>query len=606
MAALQAARQETAPALPEIDTTTALGAKDALIARLERNATLIVERDAPKGAVKGADVRTALVKALKAYKRGDYKAAVLRALEATRLDPKAAQAYHTLALALEGLGELHKALVMYERAMQLDPKDPEVYLNLGLVAWKLHMLEGAEKFFRLYVALNADSPLGYNNLGGVLRDQTRFNDAIEILRGAIYRFPDKAELWNTLGTVAMEQGSIAEAQIFYQEALRLEPRSARTYHNIANALSSTGELDDAVRYYDKALKLMDGHGGEQPDAIEARHGRALCLIGLGNLKEGIAEWEVRHDPHFRGSMLYAIKQPRWQGEPLAGKRILVMGELGLSDELLFSNVFPDLISALGPDGKLLVAADSRLIPLFQRSFPDAEIGPYDNKCHSGKGVRCVPWLAERAAIDYFSPCGSALRFLRTDIASFPTDKPHLKPDLERVAFWRERLEALGPRPYVGISWRGAAADVTRANHIGSLDEWAPVLRTEHVRFINLQYGDCTDDLARMRKRFGTDIHAFADLDLMHALDDSAALCAALDLVVSAPAQAAAGALAGAVGTEVWLLTGGKVWPALGTDRFPWLVKSRVFRPKRHADFPELMARLAKDLAAFVQSRRETP
>jgi len=103
---------------------------------------------------------------------------------------------------------------------------------------------------------------------------------------------------------------------------------------------------------------------------------------------------------------------------------------------------------------------------------------------------------------------------------------------------------------------------------------------------------------------GVDIHDFTDLDLKQAQDDNAALCRALDLVVSAPT--AAGALAGAVGTEVWLLTAGKVWPALGTDRFPWFVKSRVLSPKRYADWPELMTRLARELEAFVQNRRSTP
>lgn len=594
MAAAHAARAATPPALPEIDTTTALGAKESLIARLEKSATAKAAREKPKS----DKVRAALVKALKAYKRGDYKSAVLRALEATRLDPKDAQACHTLALALEGLGELHKALLMYERAMQLDPKDPEVYLNLGLIAWKLRMLEGAEKFFRLHISMCPESHLGYNNLGGVLRDQTRFDDAIEILRGAIYRFPDKAELWNTLGTVAMEQGSIAEAQVFYQEALRLDPKLARAYHNIAYVLSHTGDLHDAIRHYDKALALM----GEHPDAIESHHARALCLVGLGQLKDGFEEWEVRHDPRFRGSFLYAIQAPRWQGEPLSGKRLMVMGEQGLGDEIMFSNAYPDLIRAVGTEGALYITCDSRLIPLFQRSFPNAEVGPYENKRHNGKGVRCVPWLAARPPIDFFTTCGSTLRFLRTEIASFPTDKPHLLPDHQRVAFWRKRLEALGPGPYIGLCWRSMVVTGTRAKYFSPLDEWGPVLARKDARFVNLQYGDCASDLERTQARFGTEIHSFADLDLKNALDDNAALCAALDLVISAPT--AAGALAGAVGTEVWLLTIGTVWPALGTDRFPWFIKSRVMSPKRYADWPELMARVGEELSRFTQAYRD--
>ncbi len=576
-----------------IDLTTAAESKDSLLARLERQAG----HGLAGASVRDKEVRSTLVKSLKAYKKGDYRAAAMRALDATRLDPQAAQPYHTLALALEALGELHRALAMYERAMTLDPKDPEVYLNLGLVAWKLRMLDGAEKFFRLYINLNPDSHLGHNNLGGVLRDVGRYDEAVEILRGALYTMPDKAELWNTLGTVAMEQGSIAEAQLFYAEALRLDPKLSRAYHNIGYALSHTGPLDEALRNFDKALKLMTSPA----DRIEAHHARALCLIGMGRLSEGFGEWEIRHDAQFRGSFLYAINAPRWQGEPLEGKRLLVMGEQGLGDEIMFSNAYPDLVRAVGPTGKLLITCDSRLIPLFQRSFSAAEAGPYENKRHNGKGVRVVPWLAERQPIDYYSTCGSVLRFLRTDPSSFPTSQPHLVPDAARVKFWRNRLEALGPGPYVGLCWRSMVIAGARGKYFSPIDLWGPVMTNRSARFINLQYGDSAADIARAREQFGIDIQNFDDLDLKNSLDDNAALCAALDLVISAPT--AAGAIAGSVGTEVWLLTIGTVWPALGTDHFPWFTKSKVMSPARYADWPELMTRVGEKLERYTAAKK---
>jgi hypothetical protein len=142
---------------------------------------------------------------------------------------------------------------------------------------------------------------------------------------------------------------------------------------------------------------------------------------------------------------------------------------------------------------------------------------------------------------------------------------------------------------------------TRAKYFSPLDEWEPVLTGKDARFVNLQYGDCAADLERAQARFGVAIHSFAYLDLKDALDDNAALCAALDLAISAPT--AAGAIAGAVGTEVWLLTIGRVWPALGTNRFPWFIKSRVMSPKRYADWPELMARVGEELSHFIQAHR---
>jgi len=541
-------------------------------------------------------VRQLLVKSLKAYKRQDFNAAALRALEATRLDSDCAQAYHTLAIALEGMGELHKALQMYERAIALDPEDPEIYLNLGLVAWKLRMLEGAEKFFRIYIAMEPKAHQGYNNLGSVLRDQQRFDEAIDVLRNAIYLFPNNAELWNTLGTVAMEQGSVSEARLFYEEALRLAPMLARTYHNVAYAIAHTGPISDALGYYDKALKLM----GKHPDAVEARHGRAQVLLALGRLEEGWADWEIRNDKRFRGSFIYAIPAPRWEGQDLQGKRLLVMGEQGLGDEILFAVGYRDLIARLGPEGKLIITADSRLTTLLQRSFPEADVRLYANRRHNAKGVRICPWLNDETKVDYFSTNGSTLRFLRPTPESVEQDRPLFIPDPARVAYWRQKIEALGNGLYVGFCWRSMVMTGSRRKYFSPLDYWVPVLKQPGAVFINLQYGDCGDELAYFAETHGITIHNFSEIDLKNDLDDLAALGGALDLVISAPT--ASGAITAATGTEIWIPAIGYSWTQLGTDHFPLHPRSRSFWPERYGDWPSVMATMAEALEAHIGGR----
>lgn len=545
------------------------------------------------------NIERLLVKALKAYKRQDFSAAALRAIEATRLDPNCSQAYHVLAIALEGAGELHKALHMYERALALDPEDPEIYLNLGLVASKLRMFEGAEKFYRIYIAMEPNSHQGYNNLGTVLREQQRFDEAINIVRSAIYQFPDKAELWNTLGSIVMEQGSIRDARLFYEEALRLAPNLARTYHNVAYAVAHTGPLEDALAYYEKALKMM----GKHPDAIEARHGRAQILLALGRLQEGWTDWEIRHDRRFRGSFIYAINAPRWEGQDLSGKRLLVMGEQGLGDEILFATAYRDLIARLGPDGKLVITSDSRLTTLLQRSFPEAEIRLYANRRHNGKGVRICPWLTDERSIDYFSTNGSTLRFLRPTVESFNTGRPLLIPDPERVQHWRTKIDALGPGKSVGFCWRSMTTTGSRKKYFSSLDDWGVVLKQPGIKFINLQYGDCQSELDYFAKQFGVTVHNFSEIDLKDDLDELAALAGALDLAISAPT--ASGAIAAATGTETWIPTICYSWTQLGTDHYPWYPKSRGFWPQQFGDWPEVMAKVATALSAFAASQPQS-
>ncbi len=592
-----AAPSLTAPATEiatdvKVNTTTASLETKNVVKKLEQFAS-----GTPGGArlSENKQLQKLLTKALRAYKKGDFKSAVLRGLDATRIDENCASACHIVALALEGLGELGKALAMYERAHQLDPTDPDLYMNLSLVAWKLSQIEIAEKFVRLYINMKPGEPSGYNNLGGILRDLGRYEEAIETVRNAIYQFPDQAELWNTLGTIAMEDGNVPDAITFYEESIRLKPKFARALHNIAYAIHHTGPLDDALRYYNNALK----YAKNQSDIIEIQHSRGLCQLGLGNLKEGWGTWEVRLDHNFRGSLIYAIDAPRWNGEEIAGKRVLAIGEQGLGDEIMFANAYPDMVKQIGPEGKLIVSCDKRLVELFQRSLPEAEIIPYWNRQHNGKTIRLAPDASKDQPPDYFAPCGETLRYMRDDISRFPKHQNLLVPDPGRVAYWKDKLATLGDGPLIGLCWRSLIMSAKRSKYFSPMEHWAPVFANKDITFVNLQYGDCAEDIAYVKDRFGITIHDFDEIDLKNDLDDNAALCAALDLVLSAPT--AASTIAGSVGTEIWLLAIGYVWPMLGEDHYPFFSNNKVFMPDTYADWPNLMEKLGAAVAGFSPS-----
>jgi len=577
-------------AAPGIDRVAGIGAHEQALAKLE---AAIDEIDSALARRKSNGL---LRRGIKAFQRGNVARAAKLALAATEADEANAQAFHVLAMALDRMGHLHKALVTYERAFQLDPADPDLLLNLGLTAWNQGHTEGAEKMFQLFIAACPDSPLGYNNLGSVQSDLARPAAAIDTLRGAIYRMPQEAILWNALATVLAEDGRVEESLVFYQEAIRLEPGFAKPWHNLGYAFSHLGRLGEALEAYDNALARTSDDGERR----ESRHSRSVCLMGMGRLEEGFREYEIRNDQRFRAYVHHMTRAPKWNGEPLDGKRILIVGEQGLGDEFMFANVIPDVMKAVGPKGKVQIAVDPRLIPLFQRAFPAAQVGTYDDRKliepDGVKELRFIPWAAEGGDPDFHAPMGAPLQFFRRRIEDFGSEA-FLVPDPGREAEFRARLAALGPGLKIGVCWRSMMLGAKRAKYYSALDAWGPILQTPGATFVNLQYGDCAAELRRAEERHGVKIHALDDLDLKNDIDGAAALSAALDLVISAPTAAAA--TAASVGTEVWYLTAGRTWPQLGTDHYPWYPRTRVFSPERFGNWGDLLPKVAGELAERV-------
>src|SRR6201996_4391714 len=153
-----------AAALKSIDSLSGVDAKMAALERLEQ----LFDQAASQNERHKSNI--ALKRAVRVWRRGDIVRATQWALKAVESDDTNSKAFHLLAMGLERMGHIHKALVTYERAFQLDPADPELLVNLGLTAWNLKLTDGATKMFQLYIAACPESPLGYNNLGSVQSD----------------------------------------------------------------------------------------------------------------------------------------------------------------------------------------------------------------------------------------------------------------------------------------------------------------------------------------------------------------------------------------------------------------------------------------------------
>ncbi len=548
------------------------------------------------GELKQLALQPLLQSAINALNANDLQGASEWALKALGQDERSGVAWYVLAVAREKAGDFAGSITCYEAALKLIPDHAEVANNMGRLAFRIGEQDVAEQLFRIYLARYPNHPEGANNLACALRGQARFDEAVEVLKASLMADPNHAMVWNTLGTVMAEQGDTVNAEIFFNEALRLDPHFAKARYNRGNMRMALGHLEAALEDCETALAETD-----LPDErIMMRLSRSTILINLGRVGEGWDEYEARLDPNFADVTIFRTGRPAWKpGDDLAGKSLLVIGEQGLGDEILFANTLPDVLERLGPDGRLSLAVEARLVPLFQRSFPRARVGAHLTGKIEGRTHRAAPFLeGELGTIDLWAPLASPLREFRRTPEAFPERAAFLSADPDRVADWKARLAKEAPAgPKVGLLWKSAIISSGRHRYFSPFEQWAPVLGTPGVSFVNLQYGDCAAEIEQARNELGVEIWNPPGIDLKQDLDDVAALSSALDLVIGF--SNATLNIAAACGAPTWLISAPGAWTCLGTDRYPWYPQVRLFRPPAFREWEPVMAEIGMELARFA-------
>lgn len=537
--------------------------------------------------------------ALAAVRMGDYVGGANRALQVLKTDERNVLAWHVLAICREKSGHLSHALTAYEAALRLSPEDPAIAHDLGRLAQRLGHLEIAEKLLLKFLAVEPGHIEGTNNLACVLRDQKRYDEAIDALRNLIQIEPTEPTLWNTLGTVLSDQGQMSQSMTFFDEALRIDPAFAKARYNRANARQPLGDHEGALEDLDAAIP-----GAEGPyEAAMMIMAKALTLMGMGRLKEGFEAYEIRLDPDLTEAMHVLVDCPRWdpKTEDITGKRLLVVGEQGIADEMVFGTVLPDVIEAVGPTGKVFIAVEARLVDLYQRTFPTAVVGGHRAVRLEGRLTRFVPFMEEiaetEAKADHWVPMASLAAIYRQDLSDFPDRDGYLVPDPARVAHWKAELEKLGPGLKVGLHWKSSVLTGVRARYFSNFERWAPVLTAPGCVMVNLQCGDVSDDLAAAEAA-GATIWT-PPINLKDDLDDLAALSNALDLVIG-PGIAGTN-MAAASGARTWLIHAPDDWHLLATDRYPFYPRVRTFATGGFDGWPRAIAEVRAALDEAVKS-----
>ena len=403
-----------------------------------------------------------------------------------------------------------------------------------------------------------------------LTKQDRFIEAAEWFDRALERAPEDLQLRVSITSNLVNRCKYEEA---LANCLELESKGIKL-SNVGGVLAYLGRFEEALQSLDNQLKY-------NPHNSILHFLRATVRLLHLDFRGG---WE---DYAYRGysaiDSFRVLPFPLWQGQPLEGKKVVVLAEQGLGDQIMFASCLPDLIK-LGPTQVFLEAAD-RIAMTLERSFPGVQVIKSEQQ-------RDFSWLSECPDMDYYIPLGDLPRYFRNDLADFPLHNGFLRADRARVAHWRGQLEAHGPGPYIGLSWKGGTESTRTLIRTMSLPDFVAFPRSLSATWVCLQYGKVQEDVEQA-KALGLDM--FYRPESVSDLDEFAALVTALDLVVTVCNTTVH--YAGALSTPVWVMapTVPEWRYGLTNRQLPWYPSSTMFRQHTAGDWGSVVREVCRDL-----------
>lgn len=455
-------------------------------------------------------------------------------------------------------GRFAEAAAAYETVLAAVPDEPDALHLLGLIRREERRYADALALIRRAATVVPTQPLFLFNLGAVLRQVGQLAEAERHLRQALALSPDSVEARLELALTLLDGRDLPAAEALFRESLVRAPEHAATHFALAGLLLLGGRYDDGWREFAWRWRLPELVGPQPPSTA-----------------------------------------PRWQGEPLTGRTILLEAEQGHGDTFQFARYIP-LVAERGgrvllrcrPEVRSLLAA---LPDLVETVVPGEPLPPHDH-------VAALPDLP---------------RIFGTTPTTIPGPHPYLHANPARVAAWVARLADDQARPgasdaapggrgpvRVGLVWAGSPDHRLNVQRSASLADFAPLAEaarafaTAHgraLRFYALQKGAPAAEA-------GTPPPGLDLVDLGPDLTDfaeTAAAVAALDLVITV--DTSVGHLAGALGRPVWVLpwaTHDWRW-LLDRDDSPWYPSVRLFRQSRPNAWGPVLERVAAVLAAWT-------
>ena len=468
-----------------------------------------------------------------------------------KVPPIQSEASYNLGLMYQTAGRLIEAVGAYRNAVTLRPEHVDAYNNMGTALQALNAKDAAVTTYRTAIALRPEHETSYCNLGVVMKELGHVPESISAYRRAIGVRPGYDWAYANMAAALIEMDLFDESIEACRKALSINATMPMALFNLGTALKAQNRVEEAEKALRDALAL-------NPDFTEAHFTLSQILLYQEKYAEGWREydWRWRLPQYSWLKTLHGdFAQPRWQGEDIAGKTLLIYAEQGAGDTIQYARYIPMVAEKTG--ARIVFAVHRQLARLLGQ-IGQAQVVPLEQ--------------APLPAFDLHCPLLSLPGLMGTGKDNIPAGSPYLAADPVAVERWRQRVGGTGKKK-IGIVWAGnpeQTGDRLRSPRLAAVMK---LFENHDVTFVALQVGPGRGDLSQ----HPLPPHV-VDLGLEVAdFFDTAAVMADLDLMISsctAPLH-----LASALGIPTWGMipfAAHFLWQHERTDS-PWYPKLRLYR-----------------------------
>lgn len=360
-----------------------------------------------------------------------------------------------------------------------------------------------------------------------------------------------------------------QALMCYAQAMTQDRNYAAAFNNYGNVLREIGDPEGAIPFLQRAIQL-------DPNNITAKFNLAIAYLLAGDYQRGWPAYEHRWNYEHLAGTMPALSKPRWKGEDIRGKTILVVGEQGHGDNIQFCRFLYNL-HVMGAE--IILQVTDGLVPLLASSSIIKRVSGYDYTVED---------------YDVWTPIMSIPGLLGITVENLPKPVNYLNAD---VGLQRQWLEYFGPktRMRVGFSWSGRRDNWLNRHKGMPFEKITDLIRANpQYEWINLQ-ADCTADEESVLRELG--VNCLPPNPNMWA--DTAAQMMHMDVVVSV--DTAVAHLAASLGRPTWMMLNwfGTDWRWLTKrEDSPWYSTMRIFRQPAMGDWDSVNKKVTQFLSWF--------
>jgi tetratricopeptide (TPR) repeat protein len=531
----------------------------------------------------------------------------------TQRHPGYMLAWFNLGNALRDQGRYEEAIRSYERAIALDPAFIDSHMGLGYAYQQAGRFEEAERIYAAAIAREPGHIPLKLNLASVQIDRGRFAEGEETCRRVLAADPNNAMAHCFIGSALGHQGRVLDAVSHQRKAVALEPDNLQSLIAYGSALTEIGQPTQGLRALERAAMLA-------PASWQAHAYLSTAQRTLGELDKGWREFAHRAN-RTKFLQLYPDVTPVTAVPArLDGRHVCIQRQEGLGDQLFFLRFAPVLKAA---GARITYRATPKLmcllerVPMLDRIIADTDpIPPADYVMLAGD----LPLVAlnmntcaldREAATRASAPLerfAGSLRRVHGRVFPPVPSALALTPLEHQVAGMRARLAALGPPPYVGITWRGGVPPEEQQGATWMLYKEAPLaalgqaLSRSTATWLALQRNPLAGEIDALSAAIGAPVHDVSPLN-----DDLEAMLALLTVINDyvGVSNTNMHLSAGAGRTARVLMPCPAEWRWLPQGReSPWFPGFTIYRQGLNGDWSSALATLGTDLARDLPARAE--